>query len=301
MVWAVSHDLPHGNFSRTLGEAVDRQVKSLDNSGQAESMQVKKTHQQCKWTNCGIDCPAGWSRVRRTDDGARTDEHMWDLTACSLGQHTFCCPPDADLPKCGWYTHNNGKCNSECPSGYVEVGSDNRHCSNNNDDYQAACCTTDTPSMKIYSQCGWEGKPRNCNGKCPSGKNEVALSTTGSGDVYCEDTSFHYTMNGNVVDDWERRSYCCTEEDDLKWTDCGWRNDIGLADAENVVDDYCYPGYPSEKVRVAIDQHGDGEQLYKGNGDRARCCLPKYITKSKRSYTSAEKSLEDDVKVFMDD
>ena len=62
-------------------------------------MKVKKTHQQYKWTNCGIDCLVGWSRVRRTDDGARTDEYMWDLTVCSLGQYTFCYPPDADFSR----------------------------------------------------------------------------------------------------------------------------------------------------------------------------------------------------------
>ncbi|KAJ5869329.1 CAZyme family GH18 [Penicillium solitum] len=298
MVWAVSHDLPHGNFSRTLGDAVDRQVKSLDNSGQAESMQIKKNHSQCKWTNCGIDCPAGWSRVRRSDDGARTDEHMWDLSSCSVGQHTFCCPPDADLPKCGWYTHNNGKCNSKCPSGTVEVGSDNRHCSNNNDDYQAACCTTDTPSMKIYSKCDWEGKARKCNGKCPSGKTEVALSTSGSGDVFCNPTAFHYTWNGQEADDWERRSYCCTEEDDLKWSECEWRDDIGFADVDDVVDGYCLPGCPDDYVRVAIDKHGGG---CKGSGGRAKCCLPKYSTTTKRSYTSEEKDVEDLVKSFMKD
>lgn len=100
-----------------------REVKSLVNSGELALIEVKKTHPQCKWTNCFDDCPSGWSRVRRTDDGAREGEHMWDSTVCSFGQYTFCCPPDAELPKCGWYTHNNGKCNSECPSGYTEIGS----------------------------------------------------------------------------------------------------------------------------------------------------------------------------------
>ncbi|KAJ6007784.1 CAZyme family GH18 [Penicillium herquei] len=202
MVWAVSHDLPHGNFSLALGDAVDRQVKSLLNSGQAESMEVQKTNQQCKWTNCEKDCPSGWSRVPRSDDGARTGEHMWDLSACSFGQHTFCCPPDADLPKCGWYTHNNGKCNSQCPTDYV------------------------------------------------------------------------------------------------KWTDCEWYDNIGFALADDYVDDYCYPSCPDDKVRVAIDQHGGG---CKGSGGRAKCCTPKYITKSKRSYTSEQEDMDDLVKSFMED
>lgn len=298
MVWAVSHDLPQGNFSRALGDAVGREVKSLVNSGELASMEVKKTHPQCKWTNCFDDCPSGWSRVRRTDDGAREGEHMWDSTACSFGQHTFCCPPDAELPKCGWYTHNNGKCNSECPSGYTEIGSNIQYCSNDFNDYQAACCTTETPSMKLYSKCDWAGKPRKCDEECPSGKSEVALSTTGSGGVYCDVTSFKYTMNGQEGTSWEERSYCCSEEDDVEWSKCEWRDDIGLMLDKSYVDGYCLPGCPDEYVRVAIDQHGGG---CKGDGGRAKCCLPKYSTVSKRSYTTREQSLDDLVKGFMDD
>ncbi|KAJ5590784.1 CAZyme family GH18 [Penicillium hetheringtonii] len=298
MVWAVSHDLPYGNFSRTLGDAVGRTVKSLQPNlnGDMESMQVKKVHEQCKWTNCFEDCPSGWSRVRRTDDGAREDEHMWDETGCGAGQHTFCCPPSADLPKCGWYTHNNGKCDSECPTGYVEVGSNIKYCSNNNDDYQAACCTTDTKSMKLYSQCEWEGEPRKCNEKCASDKTEVALSTTGSGGVFCDPTDFDYTWNGQETTSWEERSYCCSQRDDVSWSKCDWYDDVGLADAADVVDGYCYSGCPDERVRVALDQHGGG---CKGAGGRAMCCLPGYTTKETRPYTNSESRLESNIQDFL--
>jgi hypothetical protein len=111
----------------------------------------------------------------------------------------------------------------------------------------------------------------------------VALSTTGSGGVYCDVTSFKYIMTGQEGTGWEKRSYCCSKEDDVKWSNCEWRNDIGLIDDKSYVDGYCLSSCPDGYVRVAIDQHGGG---CKGDGGRAKCCLPKYSTVSKRSYTT---------------
>ena len=298
MVWAVSHDLPEGNISRVLGETVGRKVTSLQLDLQKDSLEVKKTHLQCRWTNCFEDCPSGWSRVDRTDPGARTDEKMWDTTGCGGdGMHTFCCPPDSDQPKCGWYTHNNGNCDSECPSGYVEVGSNFQHCSNNKNDYQAACCTTDTASMKLYSQCDWAGGAPDCDkGECANDQSLLVSSTTGSGGNYCNPTKVKYTWNGNEGTEWEERKYCCGDDTDSKWEDCEWYDNVGLAAADGVVDGYCYSGCPNDRVRIAMDQHGGG---CKGEGGRAKCCLAKYITKRKRSYTDSESELEKNVKAFM--
>ncbi|KAI2789668.1 hypothetical protein POX_d05163 [Penicillium oxalicum] len=300
MVWAVSHDLPYGNFSRVLGETIGRKVTSLQFDKESDSLEVTKTHQQCKWTNCFEDCPKGWSRIDRTDPGARTDEKMWDATGCGgSGSHTFCCPPDSELPKCGWYTHNNGNCDSQCPSGYVEVGSNFQHCSNNKNDYQAACCTTDTDSMKLYSQCNWAGHAPDCDKSvCKSSETNLFNSTTGSGGNYCYATKVKYTWNGNEGVEWQSRKYCCDDDTDKKWDDCEWRTDIGLAAADGVVEGYCRSGCPNDKVRVGLDQHGGG---CRGDGGRAQCCLPKYITKSKRSYTDAESALEKNVKAFLAD
>lgn len=152
--------------------------------------------------------------------------------------------------------------------------------------------------MKLYSKCDWAGKPRKCDEEYPSGKSEVALSITGSGGVYCDVTSFKYIMNGQEGISWEERSYCYSEEDDVEWSKCEQRDDISLMLDKSYVDGYCLPGYPDEYVRVAIDQHGGG---YKGDGGRAKCCLPKYLIVSKRLYTTREQSLNNLVKGFMDD
>lgn len=261
-------------------------------------MEVQKTHLQYQWTNCFKSCPSGWTTVAHTDKGARGDERMWDNTGCGGDrQHTFCCPPDSEQPKCGWYTHNNGHCKSDCPSGYVEVGSNFQHCSNNDNDYQAACCTTDTNSMKLYSQCDWAGSAPGCDsGECPSNMEYFLNSTTGSGGNYCNAKSVKYTWNGNEGTSWETRKYCCDDDDKTKWDDREWRDDIGLALADGVVKDYCYSGCPSDKVRVAMDQHRDG---CKGDGGKSMCCSANYVTKTKRSYTDSESRLESDVKAFM--
>lgn len=63
------------------------------------------------------------------------------------------------------------------------------------------------------------------------------------------------------------------------------------------VDGYCASGCPNDRVRVALETRNGCE----GDGGRARCCKPKYITLSKRSYTDAETSLEQSVKEFMND
>jgi GH18 family chitinase len=298
MVWAVSHDLPSGNFSRVLGEVIGREVTSLQYDKTKDSLKVTKNHLQCRWSNCGDDCPSGWSRIRRTDKGARGGEHMWDNTGCAEGQHTFCCPPDAELPKCGWYTHNNGNCDSECPSGYVEVGSNFQHCSNNKNDYQAACCTTDTSSMKLYSQCDWAGDAPKCGkGQCKDSQSVVALSTTGSGGNYCNPSSVTYTLTGQDAT-YEERKYCCDQDDNVKWSDCQWYDALGISESVFQVIGFCDNNCPSDRVRVALDQHGGD---CKGDGGRAKCCIAKYSTVSKRSYTDSESQMESNLKDFMDD
>ena len=65
--------------------------------------------------------------------------------------HAFCCPIDYRAPICGWYTHNNGKCDPQCPAGKIEIGSNSMYC--NNGQYQAACCDFTTRSMAVYKGC----------------------------------------------------------------------------------------------------------------------------------------------------
>ncbi|KAL6229017.1 pectate lyase superfamily protein-domain-containing protein [Aspergillus navahoensis] len=68
-----------------------------------------------------------------------------------------------------------------CPSSMLEVGSNTEHCKNNN--YQATCCTYNTPRMKLYSQCKWD-QPLDCDeGTCSNSL--VAYSSAGSGGDFC--------------------------------------------------------------------------------------------------------------------
>jgi GH18 family chitinase len=296
MVWAVSHDLPYGNYSRALGEVANRKVKALAMSTVTDELETRKVHQQCKWTNCFENCPAGWTLIARSDSGARKGEGMLDNASCGRrGDHLFCCPPDSPLPTCGWYGHRNGKCNGRgnCPEKTVEIGSHSRDCENNN--YQAACCTFDTPSMKLYSQCTWAESPKCDEGVCPN--TLVAESSTGSGGDYCKWKTFKYTWNGQEAT-YQERKYCCDQKDDTKWEDCEWFDNVGIFSVDSAaVDGYCASGCPNDRVRVALETRNGCE----GDGGRARCCKPKYITLSKRSYTDAETSLEQSVKEFMDD
>lgn len=62
------------------------------------------------------DCPSGWVRMMRKDGGECGIEYMVDQGGCLSGKHQLCCPPD-DVPTCGWYTHNNGKCDQKCGDG----------------------------------------------------------------------------------------------------------------------------------------------------------------------------------------
>ena len=94
------------------------------------------------------------------DSGANGVEYMVDEAGCDrYGQHQLCCPPSQTPPTCGWYTHNNGHCDNQCPAGTKEVSSNSKYCQMasgggfNYQSYQAACYTTATENMKLYSQC----------------------------------------------------------------------------------------------------------------------------------------------------
>ncbi|GES66318.1 chitin-binding, type 1 [Aspergillus terreus] len=145
----------------------------------------------------------------------------------------------------------------------------------------------------------WEGKAPKCKeGQCSSDQTEVALSTTGSGGTYCNAATVKLTLTGQEAT-YEERPYCCKQDDNTKWSDCQWYDNVGtLMDASIMVDGFCWSGCPYDRVRVALDQHGGG---CKGDGGRAKCCVPKYTTVSKRSYTDSEKNLEASVEEFMDD
>lgn len=279
MVWAISHDTKDSKYNKALAKVANRKILALpatDGSDEPYSFE-DIPNPQCKWTNCGESCPAGWVFMKREDSGKRGTEYMFDESGCGGGgrSHKFCCPP-GDLPTCGWYTHNNGACDNKCPSGTVEVGSNDKYCRKK---YQAACCTTDKKSMKLYTTCEWGEYPM-CNNQagCPgtdSAKNKLlASSPSGSGGASCNMLSF----NPYDDDSWEvqSRKYCCdTSDTKASWGDCQWYNSLGLMPS-GAPDKYCASGCPNDRVRVAMD--GLSKECYIGGagGAQSRCCLPNY-------------------------
>jgi chitinase len=162
-------------------------------------------------------------------------------------------------------------------SGMVEVGSNSMYCNNNK--YQAACCTV-SPSIsatKLYNQCSWADWPLCDNGICSN--TEIVSSTTGSGGAECNVRSYSPKTHELAV---QERKYCCDATDDnSKWEDCQWYNDIGFGPAGRSwsEDNYCLSGCPPDRVRVGMDKYGGG---CVGKGGRSKCCLPKLQTVTKQ-------------------
>jgi hypothetical protein len=154
IVWAISHDTKDAKYSRLLGSLAKRKFNAIvrrsvgDGTGTDDGYEYTAEYkQQCRWTSCNegklpccartraadtdllTDCPAGWIRMLRKDSGARGEEYMTDETGCGgYGKHQLCCPPSQTPPTCGWYTHNNGKCDNQCPAGTKEIGSNAKYC-----------------------------------------------------------------------------------------------------------------------------------------------------------------------------
>lgn len=167
MVWAVSHDTKKAKYSNALAVVAKKKFQALAVTDDG-TVTIKEQHKQCKWTGClesmspvvespitsvntystefldssqilmiySTDCPAGWIRMMREDGDAREGEFMTENQGCLSGQSQLCCPPDGGLlPTCGWYSHNNGRCEASCPIAHMEIGSINDHCRSG---YQAA-------------------------------------------------------------------------------------------------------------------------------------------------------------------
>ena len=282
MVWAVSHDTKDAKYSKALAKAAGKKFQALEMNSDG-TVEVKTDHLQCKWTGCLEDCPDGWFLMRRGDDGARKNEDMIDTQGCPTGGHKLCCPPKQGfLPNCGWYTHHNGKCDQTCPTGMIEVGSNSAYCHNGK--YQAACCATETVSMRLHTMCGWSKAFSNCDsGNCSdvyvsdapgTGATylEYAQSATGSGGAYCNYSPYSAYMT-------EKRKYCCREDKaDARWENCEWYSNYGLY-GKDWPENTCYGNCPSDKVRVAKDMN---DVFSCHHGSKVHCCTPKAQTITKR-------------------
>ncbi|KAK8109605.1 hypothetical protein PG999_007742, partial [Apiospora kogelbergensis] len=265
MVWAVSHDTADATFNMALAKAANKKFQKLEATSDGTQTDVTY-HKQCKWTNCNQECPAGYKRMKREDGGARSGEYMVDQEGCTSGIHQLCCPEDEKLPSCGWYTHNNGKCDSKCPVGKLEVGSNSKYCRSG---YQAACCGDTPDSMALYLMCGWSTAFPKCNdddcSKSPPWSNEIARSNSGSGGAQCKSK--------------QERKYCCRGDYPGKsWDNCEWRDNLGIQVlTKGSSGGVCMPNCKEDEVRVSMDHQGCSQ------GAKARCCTPKFKTETKRN------------------
>ncbi|RMJ03310.1 hypothetical protein CDV36_015165 [Fusarium kuroshium] len=277
MVWAISHDTKDARYNKALAGILGREWTSgsLDDDEKTGEW-VKKPYEQCRWTNCKESCPKGWVHVGRLDKGARKDELMYDETGCGGdGSHLFCCPPDQDIPQCGWYGHGNGACtkSTSCPSGMAEIGSNQMYC-NHPPMVQTACCTTESESMKVYGECTWGAYPE-CDSKpeCPSGYHDVPVARSGSGSGGLECNNLKNALGADILGV-QMRNYCCGTKRDLQFTDCQIFRNVGPM-IPGYPEGTCRSNCPSDRVRVAIDWAFHVCSAYEVGG-QATCCKTEY-------------------------
>ncbi|EMT62866.1 hypothetical protein FOC4_g10001062 [Fusarium odoratissimum] len=212
MVWAISHDTRDAKYNKALAKVLGRKVisGSLDDDEKAADF-VKKPYEQCRWTNCKEPCPKGWVHVGRSDPGARKNELMYDETACGGdGIHSFCCPPNYDIPICGcmrvydtcrWGAYPECNTSPECPGDYYNwpmassgSGSGALRCNDLKNDLGTPiigvqmrnyCCNTKPGLRFIDCQVRRDFGPAPdgedlagyCRSGCPSDRVRVALDT----------------------------------------------------------------------------------------------------------------------------
>jgi hypothetical protein len=301
MVWAISHDTKDAKYNKALAGILGRDLSDGSIGDQEKpTKEVTTPYEQCRWSNCKEPCPKGWVHVGRLDPGARKDELMYDETGCGGdGKHNFCCPPDEDIPQCGWYGHDDGKCQkvTSCPSDMVEIGSNQMYCEDK-PRVQTACCKTTSKSMKAYGTCMWGEYPEcDTDPKCPLDEfpTLVVESGGGSGGLQCNNLKNHL---GNDVIGVQSRKYCCNEKDDIGFHDCQMYRDYGPM-IEGYPESVCRSNCPPDRVRVAIDWPFSVCSAYKVGG-QAWCCKTKYGKKS-TEYTDKFKDYKMEMKEWMAD
>ncbi|GLB09477.1 hypothetical protein AtubIFM57258_005399 [Aspergillus tubingensis] len=263
MVWAATQDDTNGTWAKALtsglGVAIMEPVQIGPLSQRQTATTTTKTRNtlsQCRWTNCGDDCPNGFKEVPR--DGTKLT--MTDTTGCSPSrEHKFCCPAsDTDFPTCTWRGfHNTGFCKAGCKDGEAEIGSLKEGCRTS---HQSACCTV-TSSTKSYSKCKWFGGSPSCAG---SGKNHS-----------CPDDYPNFLFadsngaGGEQTCSSGRKSYCCTEIPD-EFTDCKWyQKDTTVWGPDSY---FCETSCPTDYIRLGMEAGSCGYNM------EAYCCGGKTTT-----------------------
>jgi len=278
MVWAISHDTQDAKYNEALADIIGRDTVKGSLGDEEKSGEWKDIpYEQCRWSNCKESCPKGWVHIRRSDpDRNQEGELMYDETGCGGdGHHSFCCPPGEEIPKCGWYNHDRGKCqkSTSCPPKMVEIGSNQMYC-DNKPDVQTACCETTSKSMKVYATCQWGTYP-DCDAKPVCGDEyyyfPMVESGGGSGGLQCNNLKNDLGVDILGV---QTRKYCCNTQSQPKFTDCRMYRAEGpmISGQEPGV---CRSNCPSDRVRVAIDWPFQVCSAYEVGG-QAWCCKTDY-------------------------
>ncbi|KAM0339644.1 hypothetical protein ACHAPU_010825 [Fusarium lateritium] len=290
MVWAISHDTETSKYNKVLANVA---LRKIETSGEDALVSVDVSNDQCKWTNCKQPCPKGWVLMPRKDPDARKDENMLDETGCGGdGVHAFCCPPNTQLPTCGWYGHEGGHCTSTCPDNTIEIGSLGIHCKNKQT-YQAGCCTYNTKNMRLYNKCEWGTYP-NCDDQkdCPNSMELLAYSYSGSGGGQCD-----WLVN-KMGEEYgiSSRKYCCdTSNQDTKFESCKTYSYVGPAPTNEPIG-FCRSGCPDARIRVAMDE----QPIVCGQGAISTCCNVNYIEQTSVENPKLQK-FRDAMKDFMEE
>ncbi|KAH7354207.1 hypothetical protein B0T11DRAFT_357537 [Plectosphaerella cucumerina] len=284
MVWAISQDTMTGTFAKQLqsvtkykSSGVSTWQTGIFKEPQVEAASAATEMRSCQWTKCGTTntCATGWTATTRGDRFRNSaTEKMIDHTACLGGTWRVLCCPSSYMPEsCGWYNHNNGKCDPTCPANSYEIASTSFAC--NNGKSQVACCSrnsfssvSEVFSMRIWGHCKWYGTENQCARNQPrtsctwdsSRPMTLLESWDGSGGQVCRDD------RGRGP-----RPYCCPSQgDNTRWENCAWYD--GFSDSPLVGmwgDKQCASGCPNGKVKVTLDR--TTSSCSKG-GAAAYCC-----------------------------
>ncbi|KAF7872920.1 uncharacterized protein EAF02_008991 [Botrytis sinoallii] len=192
---------------------------------------------------------------------------------------------------------NNGKCNADntnsctdMDKGYVEVGSINSFCNTRKKGgYEQICCTTDTPSMKLYSQ--------NFNG-CPTDNYNVRVadSIKGSGGTYCGLEPVPFRLQDAPLI-YQSRVYCSnTGTGNGSWGECNVYKNHGSTPPGRSRG-WCQSGCPIGQIRVAME---DPSSCQDNGGAIVTCCEGDYsYEKSQVVISELLKKYQDAAKDFV--
>ncbi|KGO47650.1 Glycoside hydrolase, superfamily [Penicillium expansum] len=293
MVWAVSQDTSNGTYTEALSDhtppmSAPHILLSVENTDGSLTLTKQDRKRQCTWVGCGEVCKSPYVAVFRGVGPGAGDGHslMMDSVTCPTGQtHTLCCPEDHGV-KCGWYTHNNGKCDSTCPSGTFEIGSVAKPDLCYNDDYQAACCTSGKDATLLYGTTTWSSFPGCDDGECPVYDDKktktLTSSSTGSGNAFCEYRDIYASLQEIV---WQERKLCYDDtQSGKKWQNCKWHKDIGSI-PDGVSGPWCRSACPAGTVRVAMGMAQPDDECDPASF-KAFCCDDQYTVEKK--YTNPQ-------------